>query len=165
MVHRSVYAAGPISGLSYDEATDWRELARAELAKYGIKVLSPLRAEIGLKNADKVKDSYTKDELEKTFDIYREANQVMLHSRGVTTRDRFDCMNCSVVFVNLLNAKKISIGTVLEIAWADSARIPIVAVMEPGNLHEHAMINECIGFRVSSVLEGIEIIKAILSDY
>jgi nucleoside 2-deoxyribosyltransferase len=75
-------------------------------------------------------------------------------------------MNCSLVFINLLGTKKVSIGTVMEIAWADANRIPIVLVMEKeGNLHDHAMINECVGFRVSTIREGIEIAKAILGDY
>jgi hypothetical protein len=54
----------------------------------------------------------------------------------------------------------------MEIAWADANRIPSVIVMEPeDNLHDHAMINECTGFRVSTIREGIEIVKAILGDY
>lgn len=160
MVHKSVYLAGPISGLSYEEATDWRQEVASQLLRSGIKALSPLRAKVYLRECTKIKDHYTDD------DIDVDAFTNMSTPRGITTRDRFDCMNCSLVFINLLGTKKVSIGTVMEIAWADANRIPIVLVMEKeGNLHDHAMINECVGFRVSTIREGIEIAKAILGDY
>ena len=90
----------------------------------------------------------------------------MSNSCGITTRDRFDCENCSVLLVNLLGAKKFSTGTIMEIAWADGKRRPIVLVMEhAGNLHDHAMIRECVGFRVPTICEGLDIVKAILADY
>jgi predicted acetyltransferase len=54
----------------------------------------------------------------------------------------------------------------MEIAWADAHRIPSVVVMEDSdNIHDHAMINECTGFRVNNINDGIEVVKAILGDY
>jgi len=54
----------------------------------------------------------------------------------------------------------------MEIAWADLSRIPVVLVMEPEkNGHDHAMIREAAGFRVSTLDEGLRIVKAILSVY
>ena len=68
------------------------------------------------------------------------------------TRDRFDATRCDLLFVNLLGAKETSIGTVMEIAWADLLRKPIVLAIEPeGNIHDHGMIKEAIGFRVPSL--------------
>jgi hypothetical protein len=78
------------------------------------------------------------------------------------TRDRFDATRCDVLLVNLLGAERVSIGTVMEIAWADLRRTPIVAVMEEGNVHEHGMVNEAIGFRVTTLDEALNIIKSIL---
>ena len=151
MVHKTVYLAGPISGLTYGEAIDWRDEVRAKLLAADIKALSPLRAKVYLADRGTIEDDY---------------NEVMSTSRGITTRDRFDCCNCDLLFVNLLNTKKVSIGTVMEIAWADGKRKPIVLVMEDeGNLHDHAMIRECVGFRVPTVHEGLDIVKAILGDY
>lgn len=163
MVFKTVYLAGPISGLSYGEATDWRQEVQTQLLRSGIKALSPLRAKVYLREATNIKDSYNDSAVS---DMDQAAIINMSSPRGITTRDRFDCTKCSVLFVNLLDTKKVSIGTVMEIAWADAHRIPIVLVMEKeGNLHDHAMINECVGFRVSTIREGIEITKAILGDY
>jgi nucleoside 2-deoxyribosyltransferase len=69
-----------------------------------------------------------------------------------------------VLLVNLLGALKVSIGTCMELGWADAARVPIIAVMEQsGNPHDHAMVNEVVGFRVEKVEHGLEIARAILT--
>jgi nucleoside 2-deoxyribosyltransferase len=163
MVNKTVYLAGPISGLSYGEANDWRQEVRDQLLRSGIKPASPLRAKVYIRDTTQIDQaSPAIDE----NDMDSPAIQAMSNSRGITTRDRFDCLNCDVVFVNLLGTERVSIGTVMEIAWADALRKPIVLVMEEeGNLHDHAMIRECIGFRVPTIREGVEITKAILGDY
>jgi nucleoside 2-deoxyribosyltransferase len=83
-------------------------------------------------------------------------------SKGITTRDRWDCTRCDVVLVNLLGTREISIGTVMEIAWADSARIPIVLVMEDKNPHDHLILSQVAGFRVDNLEDGLDIVKALL---
>jgi nucleoside 2-deoxyribosyltransferase len=86
---------------------------------------------------------------------------VLSCQRGITTRDRWDAMRCDALFVNLLGATRVSIGTVMEIAWADAKRIPIVLVMEKeGNLHDHAMLREVVGFRVENLDDGVRVIEA-----
>lgn len=148
----SVYLAGPISGLTYDGAEDWRAFAKAELAKYDIHGLSPLRAKEYLRGIPALVADCAG---------YGELN-CMSSPRGIMTRDRYDATRCDVLLVNLLGSQRVSIGTVMEIAWADLCRTPIVVAMEPdGNVHEHAMIAEAIGFRVASLEEAIHVVKAI----
>lgn len=150
---QTVYLAGPISGLNYEGATDWREYAKGELEKSGIKGLSPMRAKDFLKGVE----HFTKE-------CVNEGTYGALASpRGIMTRDRFDATRCDVLLVNLLGAKSVSIGTVMEIAWADAVRTPIVCAIEPtGNVHEHAMIDQALGYRVSTLEEAIHIVRAIL---
>jgi len=147
---RRVYLAGPISGLAYDAATDWREDTTRELAKYGIQGMSPMRCK-----------SYLSDLSDLGVEDVHEMN-VCSSPRGIMTRDRYDCTNCDVLLVNFLGAERVSIGTVMEIAWADLCRTPIVVAMEPDNIHKHAMVNEAIGFQVSTLDEAVEIVKGIL---
>lgn len=151
-----VYLAGPITGLSFDGASDWREFAKIDLAPYGIKGLSPLRAKEYLRQV--------KGPLTGTGEEYAHLGVLSL-PRGVTTRDRYDATRCDALLVNLLGADRVSVGTVMEIAWADYCRTPIVVAMEPkGNPHEHMMISECIGFRVPTLEEAIDVIKAIADN-
>lgn len=148
-----VYMAGPISGLTFGECTDWRIHAKAELANAQINAVSPLRGKDFLAQFGK---------LSSTCESYGEVSPLS-SARGIMTRDRFDATRCDVLLVNLLGAERVSIGTCLEIAWADLQRTPIVCAMEPsGNVHEHAMLSEAIGFRVATLDEAIAVVKAIL---
>jgi hypothetical protein len=53
----------------------------------------------------------------------------------------------------------------MEIAWSWDNGIPVVVVIErEGNPHDHAMIQEAIGFRVETLDDGIQVVKAILGD-
>jgi nucleoside 2-deoxyribosyltransferase len=163
MVNKTCYLAGPISGLTYQEATEWREAVKQELAPQGIKCLSPLRAEVYLRNYQGLlTDCQTPEE------SLAAGCQVLAMStqRGVVTRDKFDATRCSVLLLNLLGAKRVSIGSAVEVGWAGAHSIPIVLVMEnENNPHDHAFITESCAFRTSSLSEGIEIIKAILGAY
>ena len=152
-----VYLAGPITGLSYNGATDWRDIAERELESAGIRAISPMRGKKYLAHINSL--PCIDEELNKmVLDL-----SVLSSGKGITTRDRFDATNCDVLLVNLLGAKIVSIGTVMEIAWADLKRTPIVCAIEPsGNVHEHAMVMDVIGFRVPSLEEAIRITKAIL---
>jgi nucleoside 2-deoxyribosyltransferase len=160
MVTKAVYLAGPISGLSYEESTGWRDEVTAALRSSNIAAISPLRAKVYLRETGAIKDSYTdKDLNDNTF-----VN--MSTERGITSRDRFDCTNCGVVLVNMLGTKRVSIGTCMEVAWADLERIPVVLVMEKeGNPHDHAMIRDCVAYRVDNLADAVKIVRAILGDY
>ena len=148
-----VYLAGPIAGLNYNEATEWRECVKQKLESVGIQAFSPMRAKKYLENVD----SFSTD-----GDVYKNLS-VLSSNRGITTRDRYDCTTADLVIVYLLGAQQRSIGTIMEIAWADMNRIPIVLVMEEeGNIHEHGMILECVGFRCTTLDEALTITKAIL---
>lgn len=150
----TIYLAGPITGLSYHGCTDWRGHAKQELEAAGIKALSPMRGKEYLSHLETISG---------TGEEYAHLG-VLSNSRGIMTRDRFDATRCDVLLVNLLGAKAVSIGTVMEIAWADLSRIPIVcAIEEKGNPHEHMMVAEALGYRVPSLDEALHICKAILS--
>lgn len=143
-----VYLAGPITGLSYGETTDWREQFASRLPNWIIP-LSPMRGK-----------SYLKHEVE-IADRYDEA--IMSTGKAITTRDRWDVQRSDVMVANLLGAERVSIGTMIEFGWADAARVPIVLVMEQGrNPHDHAMIRELAGFRAYGLYDAVEIVKQML---
>jgi nucleoside 2-deoxyribosyltransferase len=149
-----VYLAGPITGLTFDTATDWRKQASDELWKSYIKCFSPLRGKEYLAQLEGT--------ISGTGEEYAHLGVLSL-PKGVITRDRFDATRCDVLLVNFLGATQVSIGTCFEIAWADAARIPIVCAMEEkGNPHIHMMVLEAIGYKVPTLAEALHIVKAIL---
>lgn len=145
-----VYLAGPIAGNTYDQAEGWRAYAREVLEDHGIEVLSPLRA----------KDFLASEGLlhQHSYDVHP-----LSTNKGITTRDRFDCQRADVVLVNLLGAERVTIGTMIELGWADAARRPIVLALEEGGVHDHAIVREVAGFIVPSLDEAIQLTIAILA--
>lgn len=142
------YLAGSISGCSFEGAVDWREEFIKNLPQ-DIVGLSPMRGKSYLQNEKNIADAYD--------------DSVLSCSRGITTRDFNDCRRSDALVVNVLGATKVSIGTVMEIAWAKSFNIPIIMVIEKeGNVHDHAMIRESIGFRVESLKEAMHVLKVLL---
>jgi nucleoside 2-deoxyribosyltransferase len=142
-----VYLAGPITGLSWEEATAWRNQMIAEMKPLGIQCYSPLRAKVYLSHLNSIPNAT--------------ATQPLSTARGIYTRDKWDATRCDVLFVNFLGAQKVSTGTVLEIAWADAKDIPIILVMEEDNIHRHAMIMECAGYVVPTLDDGMHILKSL----
>ena len=147
---KSVYLMGPILGTNYKECNDWREFAKKELAKYNIQGISPLRYK----------------DLTDTSGLMSDigGGNMMTTQRGIVTRDRYDATHCNIGLVNLLGAKKVSLGTMVEYGWMDMRRIPIITVMEKeGNPHDHSFIRELSGFRVETLEEGIYVARCILT--
>jgi nucleoside 2-deoxyribosyltransferase len=155
MINPLVYLAGPIAGLAYGDATDWRAQARAVLRARMVETLNPMRS---------------KGRLDVPGAIAPDFHQYAHHgafftSRGIMTRDHTDVMRADALLVNLLGATRPSLGTVMELAWAFAYRKPVVVAIEAsGNVHDnHPMIHEAIGFRVETLDEAIDAVAVILN--
>jgi len=145
----SVYLAGPITGLTFGDSTDWRGHAVLRFAEAGITAYSPLRCKEYLAERG-------------VLDAMGYEDRPLSSPKGITTRDRFDVMTKDLILVNFIGAETVSIGTVMEIAWADLQRKPIVVAMEEGNVHTHAMLTQAAGFIVPTLDEAIDVATAIL---
>ena len=152
-----IYLAGAIAGLAYDDATDWRIQAKARLAIRDIETLNPMRAKIVLsgQNGGNISTNYRDYSHNGTF----------FTSRGIMTRDFNDVKRCDALLVNLLGARTISAGTVMELGWAYMLQKPaIVAIEDIGNIHgDHPMIVEAMPFRVTTLDEAIDAVAVLLN--
>lgn len=144
-----VYLTGPIGGCSYDGATTWREQFTEMLAGYNAKCLSPMRG---------------KGYLSKETNIDSVEYETPLSCpKGVYTRDRWDSLRCDLMIANLSDAEKVSVGTMMEFAWADSKGTPVIMVMKEDNIHNHILVKGAPSFRVNTLKEAAELAKAILA--
>jgi len=144
-----VYLAGPITGLSYDGAVNWRtDLIEKLKPLFG---LSPMR---------------NKDYLRKEKHLAAEGYNIhaLSTNKGILTRDSFDCKRANLVIAYLDEAKEVSIGTVMEIGMAYIARVPIITVMKKGNIHWHGMVIEASGWIVDTLDEAVEIAHSVLIE-
>lgn len=142
-----VYLAGPIKGLEYSIATDWRNDVTNRLAEHGIVCASPMRGKSYLAHEQELGDKYDA--------------HILSTAKAIVTRDRWDTTTCDLVLMNVIGAERVSIGTMIEAGWADASRVPIVLAMEDGNVHDHGMLTEIAGFRTLSLVEAVETIIAI----
>jgi nucleoside 2-deoxyribosyltransferase len=143
----SCYLAGPISGLNYDSAQGWRTQASEQLAPE-IICYSPLRAKSWLRQHGVIEGAYP--------------DHPLSNARAILTRDHFDCMRADLIFCNLLDVDRVSIGTVMEIAFAYAYRKPLVMCIRPGSVHDHPMITEATGFTCDNLADGIDLVRTIL---
>jgi len=144
-----VYLAGQITGLTYDQANEWRTGFTQRLNSVGIEALSPLRAKEFLRDYGVLNGNY-----------YRASP--LSSAKGIVTRDRNDVSNCDIVLMNLKDMDRVSIGCMVEVGWADAQRKPIVMVLDEQSPYEHEFINEISGFIVHDLDEAFEVICAIV---
>jgi nucleoside 2-deoxyribosyltransferase len=139
---KSAYLFGPIAGLDFDEAQDWRAWMRQELASYGIDAFSPMRGKEYLRRAG-ILSGHGRD--------YPDT-QAMSSAQAILARDKFDVLRADVLVGNFLGAKRVSIGSMFEMAWAHLHHKPvIVAVEDENHVHDHLFFNSTISVRVHSI--------------
>lgn len=150
---KTVYLSGPITGLTYEGCTDWRSHARKWLAEFGVEGLSPMRGKEFLRGKGTITDGMS-----------AVISNFMSQDAAIVTRDRMDATKCDMMLCNLLGATQVSIGTMIELGWADLARVPVVLVVErAGNIHEHAFVRQLSGYRVDTLEAGLDLIGAALA--
>jgi len=148
VARKKVYLAGSISGLSYDEAVRWREAFADRLRGRGIDCYSPMRAKTFLEGRDRIEGSYDRHPL--------------ATDRAITGRDRHDCMTSDLIVFNFIGALKASVGSCIELGWADAFRKPAILVIDEGNPHDHPMVRELCAWHVGSLQVAADVCEAVL---
>lgn len=151
---KTVYLAGPITGLTYEEARDgWRK-EFASLMPEHVLCNSPMRgkeflAKRGILAADP--DTYT--------------DNPMATASGIVTRDFFDVRTSDVMVACFLEANGIaSLGTAVEFGMAYVVDTPIVMIADADCMHaKHVFLGEIAGYHVATLEEGARIVAHLLT--
>lgn len=143
-----VYLAGPIAKCHFDQVTSWRKEVADKLPG-NVIALDPMR------DKDYLTGKVIKD---------IKSTHFLTNANGVMSRDRNDVLFIAdLFFANFLGASEISKGTMIELGWADSKRIPIILVMEEGNIHNHPMVRQAAHHITDNLEKGIEIVASYFS--
>jgi hypothetical protein len=144
----TIYLSGPMTGKTMAEALDWRRHAAEALTDAGFNVLDPLR---GLSAVYKPNDILGGTSGE---------HELGMLNHSWFMRDKFDVMQADILLVNLCGASKVSIGTVMEIAWAFIKGTYIIIAIEPegDNPHHHIFVNECACKLTDTPKDGVDYI-------
>jgi nucleoside 2-deoxyribosyltransferase len=142
---RFIYTAGPISGCTYGECTGWRDYVAQEFYKLApyIRTMSPMHGKTYLKREKVMGDGYP------DFPLSTD--------HAIMCRDRNDVKRSDLVLFNFLDAPRVSIGTCIEIGWADAWQKPSVVVMQKGGLHDHSMVRGMNAVFTDNLDEGIQL--------
>ncbi|HON21918.1 MAG TPA: hypothetical protein P5345_01715 [Candidatus Paceibacterota bacterium] len=143
-----VYTGGAISGLTYEECVGWRIYVASEMPPH-IHILSPMRGKENLNDGKIINGSYEQHPL--------------CSQKGILCRDHYDVCRAHLVLMNFLGAKKLSIGSIMEVAWAYAYRRPLITLMEEDNPHNHPMVREASNFILIDLDEAIKLTIAILT--
>ncbi len=133
-----IYLAGPISGLSYDEACNWRLDVKKAL-HHVYEIIDPMRGKSYLSEEQAIKESYP--------------NTITSGGKAIYKRDRQDVKRCDIILVYLPKNCK-TVGTFVEIGLADAWDKFIIIIGNP----THPFLTEN-SIQVSSIEEAVEFLK------
>lgn len=124
----NIYLAHPVSGLSYEDVANYYVGMSMLLKQAGYTILSPMTAKECLRT-------------EKKLRAHGYDNPISTN-HAIIERDRWMVCKADIVYVNLMNATDVSIGCMMELAWAhDRGKHTVVSVPED-NVHRHAFVLE-----------------------
>ena len=153
MLKKYIYLAGPIAGLNEQEATEWRNDVK-NILPYGIIGISPLRCE-------PVKEGMTYTDDSATDPMWSDA-------RAINAKNWLDTESCDLVLAYLpkvMNDRRPSIGTIIEIGWAIGLRKPLIVVSDDEQYMEHPLIQRNASWRLDNLPDAVEVITGLFGDY
>lgn len=115
-----IYLAGPMAGHSLSEINKWRVEFSAAMPP-GVRCHWPTRgiSQTGLQ----YQGTFTDPKL-------------------FTARDKFDVSRSSLVVFNFLGAQRASLGSYVELGWADAMGKVVLAAFTPGSENDHPMLRQ-----------------------
>lgn len=152
-----VYLAGPIGGCTQEEATYWRDYATERFAP-NVVGISPMR--------DKATLGSSGGKISASIADY--GNTLMSNGLAIYTRDRYDCINADMVLCYLpakFNSRRPSLGTVMELGWANGAGVPIVLVSDDPTYYNHPLLHHGVQWRLDNLDDAIYVVNAFLGAY
>jgi len=126
-----IYTAGPMAGLSFDQVKENYLIKKKILTNMGFEILCPMDGKMFLSGSKQFHGN--------GFNDYP-----VTTNKAIKSRDRWMVGQSDIIFADFtISSPKVSIGTCMEIAWADELKKHIVIVMQDDNIHNHCFISEC----------------------
>ena len=148
-----IYLAGPIAGLTEEEATTWRHDVNFMLPD-NIIGISPLRCE-----PVKPGMMYTSPGA---------VDKMWSDPRAINAKNWLDTESADLVLAYLpkeMNDKRPSIGTIIEIGWTLGLKKPLIVVSDDKQLLNHPLIECNAAWRLDNLDDAVEVIIGLFGDY
>jgi len=151
--NKTIYLAGPITGLTHDEARyGWRMEFKALMPQH-IHCNSPMRGKKMLRDFGVLTSG-------KDY-----PDNALCSGAGIVTRDYNDVKTCDAMVACYLESNnKMSLGTGAEFGFAHALQKPIIVVgpADEINVH-HIMLQRMAGYHVETLEEAANIVSLLLT--
>lgn len=150
---KMIYLAGPITGLTHDEARyGWRAAFKLLMAEH-IHCNSPMRGKDMLKNFGVLTsgEGYPRD--------------AMTSPKGINSRDFNDVKTCDAMVACFLESGgRLSGGTMIEYGYAHAFQKPVICIGPEDDPNvQHLMAQDIQGWRVDGLDEAATIVNLLLT--
>lgn len=141
---RRIYLAGPMTGLTWDQANEWRLKVAAELKPHGIECYSPMRWDHRLNS--------------NCIDYAHDIPEIL-------RRDFYDVMQSDLIYADftVCSSDIVSFGTVSEVAWGYALRKPTVMVAPKSSIYHHPWMLEMADYVRHTMEDGINTVRILLN--
>jgi nucleoside 2-deoxyribosyltransferase len=124
-----IYLAGSISGLGYEEVVGRYKEKSDFLKSIGYEILCPMTGK-----------TYLRNEIELKAGGY---GFPVSTNHAIFERDKWMVSNSDIILADLSNSgERVSIGTMMELAWASMLGKHTIIVLPEKNIHRHAFVLE-----------------------
>lgn len=149
---KTVYLAGPIDGMTFGAANDWRKYVHDKLVPHGIIGVSPLRCEPLPEGEEKYKAGYTCPKFGT--------------AKAIGSKNIHDVRNCDITLAFLPGPRSsVSLGTICELAGAHFINKQTVMVSDDPYVMSHPVIDAMSGWKLENMDDAIEVIVGVLGGY
>jgi nucleoside 2-deoxyribosyltransferase len=128
MDKKTIYCVHPISGMSADDVFEYYEGVQYAL-RSSYNVLTPMFGKESLRTALEFKSEGYKD-------------NPLTTNHAIFTRDHWMVSQADIIYANLMGTDRVSIGSMMELAWASHMGRYVVLSMDKDNIHRHAFVLE-----------------------
>ena len=125
----SIYCVHPISGMSSKKVFNYYQRLQKILTEIGgFDIFIPMFGKASLRTELKLRSHDYRGPLTNNHSIFN--------------RDKWMVQKSDILLCNLSKTKRISIGSIMEIAWGNLLGKQIIIIMEKNNIHRHSFTLE-----------------------
>ena len=147
-----IYLVHPISGLSADVVFEYYKDTEAKLTEMGYDVLTAMYGK-----------SYLRCEKEFRASGYK---MPCTTNHAIYQRDHWMTEQADIIYANFLRAKQVSVGSMMELAWASHMRKHVIVTMQDDNVHAHAFVYEAASIVYQTHEDAMNYLKMLIKkDY
>ncbi len=146
-----IYTAGPMSGQTFNTIIEKYKLQTKILKLFGYEVLCPLTG----KNLPE-KGSFAGKGLD--------SPESTCHA--IKKRDRWMVGQADIILADFtVTNGKVSIGTCMELAWADELGKHVIVVMKEDNPHYHSFVLECADIVFPEIGDAYKYLESLIKGF